>query len=272
MRLQSSAEDDAAKVTEAGLHMILDMNGYAEGERPDLVARPPSRRLAPVTAIFHGYEGTYGGGPSLFDHIISDPVIAPPENAAPPPPTHVWASRNASMASPGGGGMFSETLLLLPVCKFPGGDLAPGVQMEDRAPTARSEFKSLLFPGGAGARPFVFCCFAKLYKVQPRVAEAWFDILRRAPNSVMWLLAYTEATPEAQQCFRRHATAAGIDPSRIVFTPLVAREQALIVKSHANLLLDTTPYNGHMTVPQSHAHVLRDITCIFLGFCDHRVR
>lgn len=99
---------------------MLDLNGFSNGERPDLVARPSSHRIAPVSASFYGYEGSYGGEPPLFDHIITDVANAPPEYASPPPPEGVWSSRERSKEG-SGGGMLAEALLLLPGCKFPGG-------------------------------------------------------------------------------------------------------------------------------------------------------
>ena len=60
-----------------------------------------------------------------------------------------------------------------------------------------------------------------------------------------------EGTEEAERNLRKFAESKGVDPSRIVFTGLINRERQLQVKSNAHLLLDTTPYNGHMTAAEA---------------------
>ena len=37
---------------------------------------------------------------------------------------------------------------------------------------------------------FVFCCFSNLAKLSPSCFDAWCNILRRVPNSVLWLLRF----------------------------------------------------------------------------------
>ena len=51
--------------------------------------------------------------------------------------------------------------------------------------------------------------------------------------------------------FVNQATAQGIDATRLRFTALLNRTRHLALKAHAHLLLDTTPYNGHITVVEA---------------------
>ena len=101
--------------------------------------------------------------------------------------------------------LFSHSLVLLTRSRaFQGGDLVSASAVEDGSfdaemEAARPDFEKIVLQNAplysltaskGEAAPFVFCCFAKTFKVQPVMAQAWFDILRRAPNSVLWLLAY----------------------------------------------------------------------------------
>eukprot|EP00282_Hemiselmis_andersenii_P032162 CAMPEP_0169470292 /NCGR_PEP_ID=MMETSP1042-20121227/23960_1 /TAXON_ID=464988 /ORGANISM="Hemiselmis andersenii, Strain CCMP1180" /LENGTH=75 /DNA_ID=CAMNT_0009583875 /DNA_START=27 /DNA_END=250 /DNA_ORIENTATION=+ len=53
--------------------------------------------------------------------------------------------------------------------------------------------------------------------------------------------------PNIKKFFKKR----GVDPDRIVFSSLFDKDVHLQAKSHANLLLDTHPYNGHMTVAEA---------------------
>lgn len=39
----------------------------------------------------------------------------------------------------------------------------------------------------------VYCNFNQLYKMDPRVLEMWVNILKKVPNSVLWLLSFPAA-------------------------------------------------------------------------------
>lgn len=39
----------------------------------------------------------------------------------------------------------------------------------------------------------VFCNFNQLYKMDPSVMEMWVNILKKVPNSVLWLLSFPAA-------------------------------------------------------------------------------
>ncbi len=40
---------------------------------------------------------------------------------------------------------------------------------------------------------FVFCCFNQLYKITPEIFTVWMNMLKRVPNSVLWLLRFPAA-------------------------------------------------------------------------------
>ena len=91
---------------------------------------------------------------------------------------------------------------------------------------------------------FVFCCFNNTYKITPELFAAWMRILRQVDNSVLWLI---EANAAAVQNLAREASAAGVDPGRIVFARRTPLPEHLARHRAADLFLDTTPYNAHTT-------------------------
>jgi len=70
------------------------------------------------------------------------------------------------------------------------------------------------------------------------------QILKRAPNSVLWLYV---AQTEAIENLRLAAASAGLSPDRLVFAKKQPHREHLLRYSHADLFLDTFPYNAHTT-------------------------
>lgn len=89
----------------------------------------------------------------------------------------------------------------------------------------------------------VLCAFSGAYKIDPAMFTAWMRILARAPAAVVWLLG--DAIVERN--LRAHASACGIDASRLVFARRTALEEHLARLRIADLLLDTLPCNAHTT-------------------------
>lgn len=90
----------------------------------------------------------------------------------------------------------------------------------------------------------VFCCLNQSFKITPEIFAVWMRILRQAPDSVLWLL---QSNPWATQHLQQQAKAAGIEPERLVFAARTSIEQHIARQQHADLMLDTSPYNAHTT-------------------------
>ncbi|HEX6613547.1 MAG TPA: hypothetical protein VF022_06775, partial [Rhodanobacteraceae bacterium] len=69
-------------------------------------------------------------------------------------------------------------------------------------------------------------------------------ILREVPGSVLWLL---DSGREGDSRLRIAAHNFGVDPRRLVFSPKLPHVQHLARHRHADLFLDTNPYNAHTT-------------------------
>ena len=49
---------------------------------------------------------------------------------------------------------------------------------------------------GLSEDKFVFCNFNQLYKIDPGIFDVWMRLLKRVPNSVLWLLRFPPAGEE----------------------------------------------------------------------------
>jgi len=99
---------------------------------------------------------------------------------------------------------------------------------------------------GLPASGFVYCCFNATWKIAPRTFALWMRILAGTPGSVLWLLDGPQNSGVATR-LRTYAREAGIDPARLVFTPKLQHADYLARFRHADLFLDTHPYNAHTT-------------------------
>jgi predicted O-linked N-acetylglucosamine transferase (SPINDLY family) len=166
-----------------------------------------NHRPAPMQVNWLGYPGT-DGTPSL-DYILADATVAPPGHEA----------------------FFSEKIVRLPDCYFP--------TAYDPAPAAPSRAEAGLPETG-----FVFASFNNSWKITRDVFAAWLRLLTAVPGSLLWLL---DANDAFRGNLRRAVSAAGLDPARLIFAPRTDPDSHLARQQLADLMLDTAPYNGHMT-------------------------
>ncbi|HRI17965.1 MAG TPA: hypothetical protein PL196_05540, partial [Burkholderiaceae bacterium] len=92
----------------------------------------------------------------------------------------------------------------------------------------------------------VLCGFNATWKINDRVLAAWMRILAACPDAVLWLLQRRDDDP-ASANLRAQAQEAGIDPQRLVFATHRPLADYLALYRHADLMLDTWPYNAHTT-------------------------
>ncbi|XP_041692500.2 UDP-N-acetylglucosamine--peptide N-acetylglucosaminyltransferase 110 kDa subunit isoform X2 [Coregonus clupeaformis] len=90
----------------------------------------------------------------------------------------------------------------------------------------------------------VYCNFNQLYKIDPPTLQMWANILKRVPNSVLWLLRFPAVgEPNIQQ----YAQNFGLPASRIIFSPVAPKEEHVRRGQLADVCLDTPLCNGHTT-------------------------
>lgn len=165
-------------------------------------------RPAPVQVNWLAYPGTSGA--PWIDYVLADRFVLPATSAA----------------------HFSESVAWLPGCFQPS-----DTRREIPAPPSREDC-------GLPVGGVVFCCFNNSYKMNPASFARLLTILGRVPDSVLWLLS---GPGHADRRLRSAAQQAGIDPARLVFMAKQPHAEYLARLRHADLFLDTNPYNAHTT-------------------------
>ena len=178
---------------------------------------------APVQASWLGYLGTLGA--PWYDYIITDRFVCPPEMQA----------------------FFSERFLYLPECYCP----------SDTKRTVASAVPSRA-ACGLPETGLVLACFNNSYKILPELFSVWMRLLAGLPGSLLWL-APGNATAKVN--LAREAQARGVDPVRLVFAPRVDLPEHLARHAHADLFLDTTPYNAGTTANDALFMGVPVVTC-----------
>ncbi len=169
-----------------------------------------AQRPAPIQVSYLGYPATMGA--PFIDYLIGDAIVTPLAHRAD----------------------YSETLVQLPGSYQINDDRRIIGETPDR--------KEL----GLAEEAFVYCCFNNVYKIGATVFDAWMRILRDVPRSVLWLLTRADDS-FTRNNLRREAMARGIDPDRLVFADTRPHAEYLALYRHADLFLDTWPYNAHTT-------------------------
>lgn len=219
----------AQRINADEIDILVDLTGFTQTSRSGIAALRP----APIDVNWLGFPGTMGdlNGTPLFDYILSDAFITPPEQAAD----------------------YSEKLALLPDCYQPNDRKRPIGKTLGR--------KDCGLPENA----FVFCCFNQTFKILPSMFDIWMRLLKAKSNSVLWLL---ECNPWAKENLCREARLRDIDASRLIFAPRVSIADHLARHTLSDLFLDTLPYNAHTTCSDALWMGLPVITCVGDSFAS----
>ena len=197
-------EEAARCIHSHEIDLLVDLQGLTSGVRPNILAYRP----APVQVTYLGFPGTTAL-PNI-DYVIGDEFLIPPELAT----------------------YFSETPLYMPHV----------FQVSDRKrPVGEKPTRaSCELPDEA----FVFCSFNNNYKITEEMFACWMRILKRVPDSVLWLLADNEW---AHDNMVNAAQSHGIEKERLIFASRVTPADYLARYQVADIFLDCTPFNGGTT-------------------------
>ncbi|TFW18192.1 hypothetical protein E4L96_13475 [Massilia arenosa] len=219
IRVDHLSDEDTAKLIRSHeIDVLVDLHGLTLGTRPDIL----SYRPAPVQVTYLGFPGPTAL-PSI-DYVVADEFLIPPELTP----------------------YFTEKPLYMPEC----------FQINDRqreiGPTPTREKCGL--PEDA----FVFCSFNNNFKFTERVFERWMNILKRVPNSVLWMVSDHEVV---RLNLRAAAERMGVDPDRLFFAERAAPADYLARYKAADLFLDTIPFNAGTTASDALWAGLPVLTC-----------
>jgi predicted O-linked N-acetylglucosamine transferase (SPINDLY family) len=166
-------------------------------------------RAAPVQVNYLGFPGTSGA--RFVDYIIADPSTIPAGQER----------------------FYIEKVVRLPATYQANDDA--------RDPAASASSRA---DHGLPAQGFVFCSFNNSFKIRPQMFDVWMRLLKQVEGSVLWLL---DDSATATINLRREAACRGVSAERLVFAPRLAMEAHVARQRHADLFLDTFPYNAHTT-------------------------
>jgi predicted O-linked N-acetylglucosamine transferase (SPINDLY family) len=202
IRLTVMSDLQAAQTIRAHeIDILVDLHGLGADGRPGILAQRP----APVQISWLGHPGS-SAMPAL-DYVLADAFVLPPQLHA----------------------SFTERPLYLPDC----------VQLHDRrrAVGPAPSRASCGLPDDA----FVFCSFNSSRKLSPAQFASWMRILKRVPDSVLWLAADSEPVRDN---LRIAALRHGVGSERLVFAPHLPQDDYLARLQLADLCLDTLPFSG----------------------------
>jgi protein O-GlcNAc transferase len=221
-----SDADLTALICRREIDILIDLTGFTAHSRSNVLAR----RVAPIQVNFLGYSGTMGA--DCIDYIIADRTVIPEDHFR----------------------FYTEQVVWLPDTYQPNAYRADGDKrrIPERLPT-RAECN---LPEAG----FVFCSFNNTYKITPAIFDLWMRLLRAVPDSVLWL---SKPSPTAEANLGREAEQRGVARERIIFAPRVpGMSDHLARQRHADLFLDTLPYNAHTTASDALWAGLPVLTCL----------
>jgi protein O-GlcNAc transferase len=185
--------------------ILVDLMGHTRGSRMEICALRP----APIQVRYLGLAGTTGA--DFFDYLLTDKIVTP-EAYAP---------------------HYTENFAYLPHC----------YQINDYKQTYRDDISGADEPK-LPTDPFIFCSFSQDYKIEPVMFGCWMQILRRVPDSILWLMVRHKTAVEN---LRIEAQKRGINPDRLVFVGKRSKSDHLNRLRRADLALDTRIVNGAAT-------------------------
>ena len=226
IRIDRMTDEEAARCIRAHeIDVLVDLHGLTMGARADILGW----RSAPVQLTWLGFPGPTAV-PGI-DYVVADDFVFP--FALEP--------------------HFTERPLRMPHT----------FQINDRrraiGPTSTRAANGL--PDGA----FVFCSFNSNFKITPEVFDSWMRILTQVPDSVLWMVADSDAT---RANLVREAEARGVDGGRLLFAARVAPADYLARFRLADLFLDTNPFNGGTTASDALWAGLPVLTWAGQTFCS----
>ncbi|CBL46237.1 Conserved hypothetical protein [gamma proteobacterium HdN1] len=203
--VHDKSEDEIARlIRENEIDILVDLQGQTSGAKIHMIAQQP----APIQITYLGLPATTAQ-PGI-EYVIADRYIIPKKYAKD----------------------YSEKPIYMPdVYQVSDQKRVPGKTL------TRKEY-------GLPARKTVLCSLNNNHKITPEVFDVWMNILRRVPNSVLWLLADNEW---AKENLIKEAKARGIPAKQLVFAERSGQGDYLARYAVADLFLDTFPFNAGTT-------------------------
>lgn len=200
----------ARLIAEDQIQILVNLNGYTKGARNEIFSMQP----APIQVSYMGFPSTIGA--DYIHYLVTDEFVSPTCFA----------------------NFYSEKLVHVPHSYFVNDYKQKNLDVLDpNCQAKRSDY-------GLPEDKFLFACFNQLYKIDPEIFLTWCNILKRVPNSALWLLRFPAA---GENRLRAYALSQGVQPEQIIFTDVAAKNEHIRRSSLADLFLDTPLCNAHTT-------------------------
>uniref|UniRef100_A0A6B2KZW8 protein O-GlcNAc transferase n=1 Tax=Arcella intermedia TaxID=1963864 RepID=A0A6B2KZW8_9EUKA len=248
---EASNLEIAQMIAQHKVHFLVNCFGHTgkEQRNPIFVYQP-----APVQILLNGFVGTFGSDENskykVIDYQVTDPLLRHPEQYNPTPQIilphtffffsqpefHTIEQSSFDITTNINFNADKMGFAVLPLStRWNGfGDGAIG----DR----------VLQSYGVSPGSFVFCNYGLHHKIDKMMFGIWMEILKNVPQSVLWLTIYEKEDkgyPESSLNLKKEASRQGVDPDRLIFTPIFANDIHLQIKQSCHLYLDTLEFNMH---------------------------
>ncbi|KAJ3028060.1 hypothetical protein HK097_006034, partial [Rhizophlyctis rosea] len=131
-----------------------------------------------------------------------------------------------------------------------GVDEEEGLGVEERVRWRKEQIRRLkmrkeLFPW-MREDTVVYANFNQLYKIDPDIFATWMNIIKRVPNSILWLLRFPPAGEAHLRQKARELVGEEV-ASRLIFTDVAPKHLHIHRGRIADIFLDTPECNAHTT-------------------------
>lgn len=207
-------------IREYEVDIAIDLGGHTAGSPLGYF----NRYVAPIQISYIGHPGTTGA--DFIHYTIADDNLIPEQYQK----------------------YYSEKIIYMPDC----------FQVNDSKrmiPADQFTRRELNLP----EEGVIYCCFNNPYKINPMMFDVWMRILKKVPNSILWVLA-TE--PYSENNLIKEIKKRQVDPSRVIFAQRIKYQQYLSRFKVADLFLDTLPFNAGTTASDALWAGLPVLTCM----------
>jgi len=204
-----STEKAAAKIRELNIQILIDLNGYTEGHRLDVLAQRP----APIQISYLGFPNTIGSA-HILQYRITDHVADMPDSQQ-------W---------------FAEQRLYMSRCFLLYRSLA------QTRPLPFLNGNSPFFPW------MVLGAMNRESKNSDEVLQCWRTILEKTQHTkILIKLSSKEHDEIHMENYRKKLCIGGVSENRILFAKYGSTAEYFRLFSFIDVLLDTFPYSGTTT-------------------------
>lgn len=211
------SSSDAARLIHAdGVHILIPLDGHTANAQNEIIALRP----APVQVGFVlGFPGTFGA--DYVDYLVVDEIVIGPTKPI------------DTLGTPHD---IDEHVLILP-----NSCILNGHAVEHRSVLDCSAGRLARETYGLPQDAFVFAYFGDSDRIDPIIFSVWMSILKRVPNSLLWLHMNSETVIDR---LKKEARGHQVIEQRLIFSNSVPRREHVFHAMLADIVLDTPACNA----------------------------